>query len=82
VGPRAGLGAVAIHGKRRDFSLDHRVQIGSGAHPASYPTGTGSSFPGIKLPGCEDDSSPPSSAEVKNAWSYASTPSTFSWRGA
>jgi len=27
---------------------------------------------GIKLPGLEFDHSPPSSAEVKNAWSYAS----------
>jgi hypothetical protein len=29
---------------------------------------------GIKWPGCEADHSPPSSAEVKNAWSYTSTP--------
>jgi hypothetical protein len=32
------------------------------------------SFRGGKLPGCEADHSPPSSAEVKNAWSYTSTP--------
>jgi hypothetical protein len=36
--------------------------------------GTTGSFPGIKLPGREADHSPPSSAEVKNAWSYTSTP--------
>jgi hypothetical protein len=30
---------------------------------------------GIKRPGCGDDQPTPSSAEVKNAWSYASTPS-------
>jgi hypothetical protein len=30
------------------FSLHHRVQNGSGAHPASYPMGTGGSFPGGK----------------------------------
>jgi hypothetical protein len=30
------------------FSSPHRVQIDSGAHPASYPMGTGSSFPGVK----------------------------------
>jgi hypothetical protein len=29
---------------------------------------------GVKLAGSEADHSPPSSAEVKNAWSYASTP--------
>jgi hypothetical protein len=28
-----------------DFSLQHRVQNGSGAHPASYPMGTGGLFP-------------------------------------
>jgi hypothetical protein len=31
-----------------NFSLLHRVQTGSGAHPAFYSTGTGSSFPGGK----------------------------------
>jgi hypothetical protein len=29
---------------------------------------------GTKRPGCEADHSPPSSAEVKNAWSYTSIP--------
>jgi hypothetical protein len=29
---------------------------------------------GVKRPGYEADHSPPSSAEVKNAWSYTSTP--------
>jgi hypothetical protein len=36
--------------------------------------GTKTSFPGVKLPGCEADRSPPSSAEVRNAWIYTSTP--------
>jgi hypothetical protein len=31
-----------------NFSLHHRVQNGSGAHPASYPMGTRGSFPGDK----------------------------------
>jgi hypothetical protein len=57
-----------------NFSLLHRVQTGSGAHPASYPVGTRGSFPGVKWPGREVEDSPPSSAEVKNAWSYTSTP--------
>jgi hypothetical protein len=29
-----------------NFSLHHRVQNSSGAHPASYPMGTRGSFPG------------------------------------
>jgi len=31
-----------------EFSLHHRVQNGSGVHPASYPMGTRGSFPGCK----------------------------------
>jgi hypothetical protein len=31
-----------------NFSLHHRVQNSSGAHPASYPMGTRDSFPGGK----------------------------------
>jgi hypothetical protein len=34
-----------------NFSLHHRVQNGSEAHPASYPTGTRGSFPGGKAAG-------------------------------
>jgi hypothetical protein len=57
-----------------NFSLHHCVQNGSAAHPASYPMGTRGSFPGVKQQGCEADHSPPSSAEVRNTWSYTSTP--------
>jgi hypothetical protein len=32
-------------------SLRHRVQTGSGAHPASYPMGIGNSFTGSKAAG-------------------------------
>jgi hypothetical protein len=38
------------------------------------PMGTRGSFSGVKWPGREVDHSSPSSAEVKNAWSYKSTP--------
>jgi hypothetical protein len=49
-----------------DFSSSPCVQTGSGAHPASYPMGTGGPFPsGKALPGRDADHSPPSSAEVK-----------------
>jgi hypothetical protein len=34
-----------------NFSLHHRVQNGSGAHPASYLMGTTGSFPGGKVAG-------------------------------
>jgi hypothetical protein len=34
-----------------NFSLHHRVQNGSGSHPASYPMGAGGSFPGGKAAG-------------------------------
>jgi hypothetical protein len=59
----------------RQFQLDpefrsqrvNKSSTGSGAHPASYPMGTGGSFPGGKArPGRYADYSPPSSAKVKN----------------
>jgi hypothetical protein len=34
-----------------NFSLHHRVQIGSGAHPASYPMATRDTFAGGKAAG-------------------------------
>jgi hypothetical protein len=67
-----------------DFSLHHRVQTGSGPHPASYPTGTRGSLPGSKTaPGHEADHSAPSSVEVKVCVElYLHSPNTSSWRGA
>jgi hypothetical protein len=61
----AGAGNVSLH---------YRVPNDSGAHPASYPMGTRGSFPGAKRPDREADHSSPSSAGVKNAWSYTSAP--------
>jgi hypothetical protein len=50
-----------------DFSYSPCDRTGSEAHPASYPMGIGSPFPGGKVrPGRDADHSPPSSAEVKN----------------
>jgi hypothetical protein len=50
-----------------DFSSSPCVQTSSGAHPASYPVGTGGPFPGVKArSGRDADHSSPSSAEVKN----------------
>jgi hypothetical protein len=49
---------------RKDFLSSLCVQTGSGAHPASYPKGTGGPFPGAKAR--DADHSSPSSAEVEN----------------
>jgi hypothetical protein len=48
-----------------NFSLHHRVQNGSEAHPASYPMVPGTLSLGLKRLWPEADHSPPSSAEVK-----------------
>jgi hypothetical protein len=58
----------------RNFSLHHRIQNGSGAHPASCPMGIKALSLGVKQPGREADNSPPCSAEVKNAWIYTPLP--------
>jgi hypothetical protein len=60
IGVRSPTGA-------EDFSSSSCVRTGFGAHPASYPVGTGGPFPGDKArPGRDADNSPSSSAEVKN----------------
>jgi hypothetical protein len=56
------------------FSLQHRVQIGYGAHPASCRMGTGALSLWVQRPEREADHPPLSSAEVKDTWRYASTP--------
>lgn len=57
----------------RDFSLEH-VQTASWAHPVSVK-GYQVSFSRVKLPVRGVDHLPSSNAEVKNNWSYTSTPS-------
>jgi hypothetical protein len=43
--------------------------------PSPYQRDTGGAFPqGVKRPGLEADYQPPTSAEVKKAWIYLSTP--------
>jgi hypothetical protein len=45
--------------RAEDFSSNPCVQTGSGAHPASYPMGTGGPFPGVKArPGRDADTHP------------------------
>jgi hypothetical protein len=53
--------------KVRDFSLCHNTQ------PLQHVLGGGALSFGIKQLGCETDHSPPSSADIKNVWSYIST---------
>jgi len=60
----------------RDFlcSSPRPIHTGSGAHTAFCLMIPGSPFLGVKWLGRVADHSPPSSAEVKNAWSRTSTP--------
>jgi hypothetical protein len=57
-----------------NFSLRHSVQTDSGTNPATYPVDTQGTFPGGEGKAVEDDHSSPTNPEVKNAWSYTSTP--------
>jgi hypothetical protein len=43
-GLRAGWSGVRVPAEAGNFSLSHRVQTDSGAHPASCPMGTRGSF--------------------------------------
>jgi hypothetical protein len=52
-----------------NFSLRRHIQSGSGTHLASYPMGTGGSFPGGKAA-----TDLHIVLRSKNAWSYTSTP--------
>jgi hypothetical protein len=54
------------------FTTVSRTALGPIQPPIQWVPG-GLSL-GVKRPGREADHSPPSSAEVKNAWSYNSTP--------
>jgi hypothetical protein len=54
------------------FTTASRTALGP-THPPIYWV-PGALSLGVKRPGREADHSPPSSAEVKNAWSYTSTP--------
>jgi hypothetical protein len=54
--------------------LHHRIQTGSGAHPASNQWVPGAFSLRVKRPGREADYSPLSSAEIKITSSYTSTP--------
>jgi hypothetical protein len=66
-----------------NFSLDHRVQNGSGLTQPPIQWVSGAISLGVKRPGRETDHSPPSSDEVKECVElYFHSPNTPSWRGA
>jgi len=66
-----------------NFSLHHRVQNGSWAHPASYPMGTRGTFPGGKVAEAWSWPLIPSSAEVKEGVElHIHSPNTSSCGGA
>jgi hypothetical protein len=51
------------------------MQTESGAHPSSYPMGTGEgSFRGDKLLGRDADHPPTTRVDVKKTWIYTATP--------
>jgi hypothetical protein len=66
-----------------NFSFHHRVQTGSGTHPASYPMGSRGSFPGGKAAG--SSSWPFTTILCRGKESvelYLHSPNTPSWCGA
>jgi hypothetical protein len=81
-GLEADWSRVRVAARAENFSFHHRIQTGSGAHPASYPVDNRGSFPGAKAAGSWSWPLTPSSAEVKECVElYLHSPSTSSWRG-
>ena len=72
-GLRAGRSSVRTPSEARDFSLLQNISTGSVAPPASYWIGTWV-LSWVMRSGREADHSPSPSAQVKDEWSYTSTP--------
>jgi hypothetical protein len=70
------MGVLAFDSRRglRVFPLHHRVQNGSGAHPASIQWVAGVLAPGIKRPPVKLTTYLHLVPRSKNEWSYTSTP--------
>jgi hypothetical protein len=64
---------IAICENNFIYATVSRPALGPTQHPVQWVTGS-LSLGGVKQLGGGADLSPPSSSEVKNAWSYASTP--------
>jgi hypothetical protein len=65
---------VQIPSQPKKFSFFQNVYINSEAYPITHSMGTGVFLRRIKRSGREVDHLPPTSAEVKNEWSYTSSP--------
>jgi hypothetical protein len=63
---------ASIPDRGSDFPLCHGVQTSSGDHSASNSMDT--VVVGVKRLGGEPDNSPPSSDEIKNAWTIIALP--------
>jgi hypothetical protein len=64
-----------IPGRGKRFSLFKNVHSSPGANTTSYSMDVMDSFLRGKVSRAKVDHSSPSSAEIKNAWSYTSIPS-------
>jgi hypothetical protein len=69
----------SISGRARDFSLLHRVQVGSGPSQPPLQWVAGVLPPRVKRPGREAGYSPSYSAEVKNSGAIPPIPNKYSW---
>jgi hypothetical protein len=76
---RAGWLDVPVSGGAGNFSLHHRVQTGSGAHPTSYPRAISR---GIKRLGREADHTLRLVLRSRKRGAISPLPNTSSWRGA
>jgi hypothetical protein len=65
---RAGRCGVRIPAMGRDLPLLQDVQTITGTHPDSYSVGSGGAFFGFEIAWRDANLSPPSAAELKNAW--------------
>jgi hypothetical protein len=73
-GLRAGWSGVRVPARVGNFFLHHRRPDQLWGPLSLLSNGYQGLFPGVKRPRREVDHSTPSSAEVKNAWRYTSTP--------
>jgi len=64
----------SILGVNKYVFIRHHVQTEFGSHTASYKLYSGDLLPRLKRLKRKVDHSSPSNAEVRNAWSYTSTP--------
>jgi hypothetical protein len=79
----AGWSGVRVPARDGNFSLHHRVQNGSGAHPASYPVDTRGSFSGDKAAGAWSWPLTSICCRVQECMElYLHSSNTPSWRGA